>query len=159
MIDDTAVTSWVERYQKPLFGFVMSLSSAGRERAFQTTVSSFAGVLRSFSSAPRDDDFRRALFRTAVAECRALPAPAAPDFSGDGSLPAQVRSGMRLLKQAVFSLSFDNKCLLLLRDGQHLAYEDMAAILQRPVKEIKLNVLSAREMLQVNMTKLLRGGP
>ena len=130
-----------------MFGFVLSLSCAGRQEAFEIVVSSLTDTLHSFSSAPGVSEFLRALFKTAIKTCRDLPAPTGPDLSGEEM--------NRLIKKAMFSLSFDRKCLLLLRDQQHFSYEDIAVILNKAQKEVRSELLGARDALRLQMKDLL----
>ena len=147
-MDENTITSLVEPSQKPVFGFVLSLSNVGRQEAFEIAVSSFIGALRSFTSSPGGPDFLRALFKKAIERCRNFTAATGPDTSGDEMA--------RLVKKALFSLSFEQKCLLLLRDQQHFSYEDMGAILGEPSKEVRSKVTSAREALRAQMESLLK---
>ena len=146
-MDETTVTSLVERSQKPVFGFVLCLSCAGRQEAFELAVDSLTSALRSFSLVPAASEFLRALFKTAIQKCRDFPAPTGPDLSGEQM--------SRLIKKAMFSLSFEQKCLLLLRDQQHFTYEDMAVILDKDLKEVRSQVLVARDTLRLQTESLL----
>ena len=157
-MDEITVRSLVERTQKPLFGFVLNLSSSGREKAFEMAVSSFTGALRSLAAAPSDADFLKALYRRAIEECRNISAPTGPDLSGLDALPPPKKEEMRLLKKAMFSLPFEQRCLLLLRDQQHFGYDDIAAVLGEPPREVRSEVFGARDALRDKMKQLL-GGP
>jgi DNA-directed RNA polymerase specialized sigma24 family protein len=81
--------------------------------------------------------------------------PSRPDFSGIDAPPTLKKEEARLLKEALFFLSFEEKCLLFLRDGRHLSYEDVATVLRLPLKDVKLKVLAARSALREKMRKLL----
>ena len=155
IMDESAITSWVERYQRPLFGFVLSLSSSGRERAFDVTIASFVGAFRALGAVPDEGVFLRTLYRHAVEGCRRLPLASRADLSDIAALPALQKEKTRLLKQSLFLLSFEEKCLLFLRDGRHLSQEDVAAVLQMPLKDVKLKMLAARDSLREKMKKLL----
>ena len=156
--DESALKALVERYKRIIFSLVLYLTGCGRDEAFVLTVSIFTEVIRSFRSlrsSQKESFFLQELIRTLIGQCPTLSSTAAFDLSDFTALPASKKESFRIVKESLFALSFENKCLLLLRDQWNFSYDTMTAILGLPVKEVRSKTFQARILLRDQMKEIL----
>jgi hypothetical protein len=146
--DPGARRTLVERYEKILFGFVLSFASFSREQAFEITVSSLTQTLKQTRHIPRDGVFLEALFRRALKEFEGTIPAGSADLSAIGNFPEHKRESLKIIRQALASLSPEDKTVLLLRDQCHFSFERIAGILGVGPRKAKSVCLAARERLR-----------
>ena len=156
--DESALKALVERYQRIIFGLAFYLTGCSRDEAFVLTVSVFTEVIRSFRSlrsSQEDGFFLQELVRTLIGQCLTVSSTAVFDLSDFTALPASKKELLRIVKEALFSLSFESKCLLLLRDQWNLSYDAIAGILGLPAKEARTKIFQARILIRDQMKEIL----
>ena len=60
-----------------------------------------------------------------------------------------------MVRKALYSLPFDTKALLLLRDQLHLSYKGIAAVLHVPESKAKIRTTQARSELRQKIEEVL----
>lgn len=153
--DEIALKSLIERYRRIVFNLMLYLGGGGRNAAFNLSVACFSETLNSLKGAGSDGRFFHALVRDALRRCEAEPVTPAFDLASVVTLPPEKREPLRIIQEALFALSFQNKTLLLLRDQFNLSYEDISAILDVPAKDARSAVLLARVQLRDKVQEIL----
>lgn len=153
--DELALKSLVQRYQRLVFCLMLYLAGGGRNAAFNMSVSCFSEALNSAQEAREDGVFFKKLIRDAIARCQTAPVTPAFDLSSVMTLAPERREPLRIIKEALFALSFENKTFLLLRDQFNLCFEDIAGILQISSKDVRGAVLAARVQLRDKVQEIL----
>ena len=153
--DETALKSLIERYQKPIFSLILYLAGCDREKTFAIAVSLFAKAIRLQSSNQKDCAFLQTLIRFVIEQCRNTPPAPSFDLSDFSALPAPKRESLRIVKEALFALSFENKSLLLLRDQLQLPYVDISAVSGIPMKDVRSKTAQARSHLMDKVREIL----
>ena len=145
-------------YSSVSFSLVLCLTGCQQDQAFSTVADSFVDSLRFPSSngvfSPSDRIFLRTLLGSLLERCRTLQAGAF-NLSGLEEQPPAKRHILRVVKEALFALSFDSRALLLLRDQANLAYADIAAVLSLSVKDVKVAVCQARIQLRDKVNEVM----
>ena len=156
--DESALKTLVERYKRIIFSLVLYLTGCSRDEAFVLTAAIFTKVIRSLRPlrlSQKDDFFLQELARTLIDQCPTISSTAAFDLSDFATLPAAKKESLRIVKESLFALSFENKCLLLLRDQWNFSYDTMSAILGLPVKEVRAKTFQARILLRDQTKEIL----
>ena len=153
--DELALRKLIQRYERLVFSLVLYLASCDRDRAFSVTAFCFVRAMRSLDSVRREGDFLEKLLRLALEECRSIPRAPKFDLSDFENRPPHKKEALRVMKQALASLSFDHKKLILLRDQFHLAYQDIASVSGLSEKETKIQTIHARVQLQDKVKEIM----
>ncbi len=153
--DELALRKLIERYERLVFSLVLYFSGCDRDRAFSITVSGFVRAIGASKSLQKDGDFLRSLIGEIFHECEGVAPVAKFDFSDFDDRPAHKKEALRIVKQALASLTPATKKLLLLRDQLHLAYEDIAAVAGFSEKEAKIQTLQARIQLMDKVKEIV----
>ena len=153
--DELALKQLLQRYERFVFALVLYLTGCDRDRAFSITVSAFARVIRASDSFQKEAGFLRALLREILRQCEGVPPDAKFDLSDFDDRPAHKKEALRVMKQALASLTPDAKKRLLLRDQIHLAYQDIAAVLDVPERDVKIQTIQARVQLMDKVKEIM----
>lgn len=141
--DTKALEMIVERFHKPAYFLALHLAGCDKNKAYEITVYSFSQTLqRNFNA--MSEPFSVALLRCVISRCR--DAVLANTFSTSEltDLPVEKKEPLRIVKEALFGLSFEDRVLLLLRDQQNLPYEQIAWIVGSSRKDAKQQTFRAR---------------
>jgi RNA polymerase sigma-70 factor (ECF subfamily) len=154
--DRHAVEQLLARYERPVFNAAYRILHH-RDDAADVTQTAF---LRAYEHLDRYDPSMRFfawLYRIAINEAMDVgrrPAPTAIEFEGvpdpfDGpdALADGTRSEARL-QAALMALGVDQRALVVLKHVQDLSYEQIAVILDCPVKTVKSRLFTARRALR-----------
>jgi hypothetical protein len=156
--EDEALKAVIDRFLRPVFGFVLSFGKYSREQAFRITALSFVKAMRSKGASPFDSAFIEPLFRQVLAECDSVQPAGIPGLDAFGPLSGPLPS-LKIVREALIQLSPSDKALLLLRDQCHLPFERISAITGSPVRDARSACLTARERLRARVTEVLQAGP
>jgi DNA-directed RNA polymerase specialized sigma24 family protein len=138
----------VERYEKMIFGFILSFAPFSREQAFEIAVSSFTRTFRQMWRVPRDDVFLEGLFRRVLQEFENVIPGGDAGLSAFGDFPPNKKGHLTIVREGLIHLSREDKAALLLRDQCHLSFERIAGILGTHPRQAKSACLAARERLR-----------
>ncbi len=170
--DTAAFDDLVIRYQDRVFN--MSYRMLGnREDAMDVSQEVFVTVFRSIGRFQERARFGTWLYRITVNRCRdelrrrgsvkhtrpaSLSAGDTDPAAGVGAGPveqASARELQALLKRAIAELPEDVREVMLLRDTEDLAYEEIAAIVEVPVGTVRSRLNRARTLLKQRLAPLL----
>lgn len=146
--DPGARKGLVERYQRSLFGFILSFASFSREQAFQIATSSFIQTLGEIRRIPRDGIFLEALFRRTLREFEGKIPAGSADLAAFGDLPAHKKESLKVIREALIRLAPEDKAVLLFRDQCHFSFDRISGILGTQPKQARSACLAARERLR-----------
>jgi RNA polymerase sigma-70 factor (ECF subfamily) len=166
--DRQAFRSLVERHQRGVYNVIRRLvhnTADAEDLAQQAFVSAF-DALGSFRV---DARFSSWLYRIAVNLAKdhlksrrrdEVPTedsePAQALFSGSlpsPDEPATSTERNRLLQDALASLTYKDREVLVLKDIEELSYEEMREILHRPITAMKIRVVRARARLKSELVR------
>lgn len=162
--DKTILTLWrsekspralqrlIERYEGPVFSFVLQLTGCDLNMAYETTAESFAGVL-SCPEKVAGVPFSVAVFSAALEECTAVKDALFFDSIELIDAEASKKNGLRTVTKALSSMTFEERALLLLRDLAHLSYIEIAAVMDVDKRDIKSQTMVARNVLREKIEK------
>ncbi len=139
--------AFVERYEKIVFGFILSFASFSREQAFEVTVSSFTHTLRDASLAG-DDMLIEDLIRQVLRALEGVIPGGDAGLSAFGDFPAHKKEHLKIVREGLIHLPKEDKTALLLRDQCHFSFERIAGILGTQPRQAKSACLAARERLR-----------
>ena len=145
----------VARYQRILFGFILSLASFTREQAFEIAISSWLHALKQKSRITADGEFLEELFREAIRQGLQKTPAGSPDLSAFGDLTSQNKESLKIVRQALVGLPDKDKYLLLLRDQCHFTFERIAGILGVAPLQARSSCLESRERLRATVQSVL----
>jgi DNA-directed RNA polymerase specialized sigma24 family protein len=145
----------VERYQKLLFGFVLSFASFSREQAFEIAASSFVHTFSQMRRISMDGAFLEELFRRALREFDGIIPAGNADLTAFGDFPPPKKESLKIVREALIRLSSEDKAVLLLRDQCHLSFERIAGILGTQPRQTRSACLASRERLREAVQALL----
>ncbi len=150
----------IERYEKLLFGFILSFAAFSREQAFEIASNSFTAAFQQMQRIPRDGFFLEGLFRQALKEFEGMIPGGRGDLSTIGDFPPPRKESLKIVREALIYLSPEDKAILLLRDQCHFSFERISGILGSQPRAIRSACLGARERLreavQVVLEKKMR---
>ncbi len=153
--DPSARKALVERYEKLLFGFILSFAPFNREQAFEITVASFTHALKQMPRVPRDGVFLEGLFRQALKEFEGIIPGGSADLSSLGEVSLQKKESLKIVREALIRLSSEDKSVLLLRDQCHFSFDRIAGALGVQPRQAKSVCLIARERLREAVQSVL----
>ena len=145
----------VERYQKLLFGFALSFASFSREQAFDISSASLVHALQLKRQVLRDGEFLEEIFRETIRKCLEEVPTGSPDLTAFGDLSSHSKEFLKIVRQALVTLSAQDKCVLLLRDQCHFTFAGIAPILDMEISKARLFCLEARERLRTAVQNIL----
>ena len=145
----------MERYQKLLFGFLLSYAPLSREQAFRITADSFIKSFQEDPPDPHDGYFLESVFRQAIKACEVHIPAGAPDVIPLENVPAPKEGSLKIVRKAVFHLSPGDKAIILLRDQCHLPFEHIAAVMGTDARQVRSACLASRERLREAMRHIL----
>ena len=151
---DQALADTVKRYLRSVFALVLYLAKCSEGAAYQLTLAGFLDAVRQTPEAG-EGLFVKALLQTVIQQCRKAaptPFPADPEFL---RLLEVKKITLPLVRQALFSLDFNPRALLLLRDQLNISYEDIGVILGLTPKTAKSEASAARTQLREKMGEVL----
>jgi RNA polymerase sigma-70 factor (ECF subfamily) len=144
------------RYQRPIFNAAYRILNH-REDATDVTQTAF---LRAYEHIERFDPNQRFfswIYRIAVNEAldmvgsRRRQEPMLDDLESDGAGPHDVAVNGQLdagMQGALMAIKADYRTLIVLKHVQDCSYEEIAAILECPVKTVKSRLFTARQALR-----------
>jgi RNA polymerase sigma-70 factor (ECF subfamily) len=154
--DRRAFEQLLARYERPVFNAAFRILHH-RDDAADVTQTAF---LRAYEHLDRYDPAQRFfswLYRIAINEAMDLGAKRKPDLAvldaladpgeGPDGQAAGAQSDARL-QRALMALSVDQRALVVLKHVQDFSYEQIAEILDCPVKTVKSRLFSARRALR-----------
>lgn len=146
----------VDRYQKPLFNVALRMLDNAQDAEDVTQTVFFNAFLKLRTYDPRYRFFSW-VYRMAVNESLNMlksrkqtttlddePAIPAPEDSADEATELQRRVG-----NALMSLKPDDRAVVILRHFVFFSYEEIADVLEIPVKTVKSRLFTARERLRL----------
>ena len=125
--DEESVRQLIGKYQGIIFSLILNLSGSSRNAAYECAATVFEESLTVFLKHDKPFlliDLIQRTVRTAE-QLKANPIFEESDLVG---LAPEKRQSERLMKEAVLSLNFKERTLLLLRDQVNLSYEEMSLI-------------------------------
>jgi RNA polymerase sigma-70 factor, ECF subfamily len=144
------------RYQRPIFNAAYRILNH-REDATDVTQTAF---LRAYEHLDRFDPNQRFfswIYRIAVNEAldvvngRRRAEPVADELESDSAGPHDVAVNGQLdagMQAALMAIKADYRTLIVLKHVQECSYEEIAAILECPVKTVKSRLFTARQALR-----------
>lgn len=146
----------VDRYQKPLFNVALRMLDNAQDAEDVTQTVFFNAFLKLRTYDPRYKFFSW-VYRMAVNESLNLlksrkqtmtlddePAIPAPEDTADEATELQRQVG-----NALMSLKPDDRAVMILRHFVFFSYEEIADVLEIPVKTVKSRLFTARERLRL----------
>lgn len=138
----------VERYEKIVFGFILSFASFSREQAFNIAVSSFAYALSQMRRDSGDNEFLECLFCRLLLEFEDVIPGGDADLSATGGAPFHKKEHLQIVREGLIHLAREDKAVLLLRDQCHFSFEGIAGILGTQPRQARSACSEARERLR-----------
>ncbi len=154
--EEAALKTLIARYVKLLFPLCLSWGSFSREQAFDITLTTFIQTIRDPQAKRDSPEFVETLFRCLFAECAKVQATGPRDLTAFGKLPSLQQPSLLIVREALMSVSVEDRELLLLRDQCHLPFARIGAILRVGERQVRSNCLAARERFRLQVEKLLR---
>jgi len=132
-----ALNKLISRYQDKLFSFTIYLTGCDPNTAYEITADCFTETLAELKSNSKGD-LSALLFKRAIHKCRGT--NAALFFDPIQYIRAEESRKMilRAAKNALMSLPFDQRVILLLRDQANLSYGEIASIINISMQDIKI---------------------
>ena len=179
--DREAFDELVLRYQDRVYAMAQRMLG-NRDDALDTAQEIFLSVYRGLDRFEGASRFSTWLYRVTVNRCRdelrrratvKHTRPASLHAAADRDDAAQPepastnpgpeeraigREAAALLEQAIGELPEDAREVLLLRDVEDLAYDDIAAVLEVPVGTVRSRLNRARTLLRDRIRPILEGG-
>lgn len=154
-VDEKSVKEAVEVWKQEAFAVAYYLLGNDCDRAYDAVAQSFAGVLRGADAGAPDLPAR--LFGALVARCRGARVIPSSDEYGLEELAVARRRSLLMVRQALQSLPFDERVLLLLRDQARLPYATIAAVMRMESHQAKARTFQARGLLRDRIAEMLNG--
>ena len=149
-----ALNKLIAQYQNRVFSFAIYLSGCDPNTAYEITADSFAEALAEFKPAAKGD-LSVSLFKRAIHKCR--DAKAVLFFDPMKYVNAQLpkMNILRAAHNALVSLPFDQKAVLLLRDQANLTYGEIAAILNISLQDVKVSTGTVKNLFREKIEEQL----
>lgn len=146
----------IDRYQKPLFNVALRMLHDAQDAEDVTQTVFLNALLKLRSYDPRYRFFSW-VYRMTVNESlnvlkRRKPVVALeeePGLTAAGSTPDQVTEVQDRVGKALLQLTPDDRAVVVLRHFVSFTYEEIADVLEIPVKTVKSRLFTARERLRV----------
>lgn len=134
--------------ERKVFALTLYLIGGDRNRAYEIATSAFADAIQKSSSAKPTDSFLAAVAAKVIEKSRVAKAMPSSDEIQLTGIVAQEKGILRIVSQALQSLPFDEKALMLLRDQLNLPYRQMATIFHTDERTIQTRTTQARSQLR-----------
>jgi len=145
------------RFEQRIYAMVLYLVCGNRDVAYEIVVSTFVEVLRGVSEYKDKEVLLARLAAVALQKCRMQKTePVVIETSNFEDRTITQGEFLNRIRQALQSLPFEIKALLILRDQVHLPHAKISAILDVPEKKIRQQVSQARSQLRNQIEKNLR---
>lgn len=148
----------VDRYQKRLFNVAVRMlgNTQDAEDVTQTVFLNAFLKLRSYDPRYR---FFSWIYRLAVNESlnmlkrrkRTVTLEDAPDLPAPGAAPDHAAEVQEFVGKALMGLKPDDRTVVVLKHFLFFSYEEIADVLEIPVKTVKSRLFTARERLRLTM--------
>jgi RNA polymerase sigma-70 factor (ECF subfamily) len=148
----------VDRYQKRLFNVAVRMlgNTQDAEDVTQTVFLNAFLKLRSYDPRYR---FFSWIYRLAVNESlnmlkrrkRTVTLEDAPDLPAPGAAPDHTAEVQEFVGKALMGLKPDDRTVVVLKHFLFFSYEEIADVLEIPVKTVKSRLFTARERLRLTM--------
>jgi RNA polymerase sigma-70 factor (ECF subfamily) len=173
--DDRAFEQLYERYKRPIYQYVYRrLANAGR--AEELTQEVFLGLLRSRGSWRQESSFKTYVYRIALNQCASearradfrkldpleRPDGSTVDVAGEGPGPdseTSRREEAELVTRALEQIDPDQREVIILREYQGLAYEEIAEITGVALGTVKSRLFRAKLELKRLLEPILGAAP
>jgi DNA-directed RNA polymerase specialized sigma24 family protein len=153
--DQAALRTLAARCEKLLFPFMLCLTGCDKDSAYDLVTSALVQSLRSFPADSRTP-FLVHCIREAIEKARRVPAVPAFEMTDHVELSRERKLSLKIVKQALFSLAFESRILLLLRDQMNLPYDGISEITGVSMKEARFQTVKARLQLRAAIEEILR---
>jgi DNA-directed RNA polymerase specialized sigma24 family protein len=144
----------INRYQRSIFSLILNLIGGDKNAAYDIAVASFVQASQNCSLDATDAFFCK-LAAAALEKCRAAEVVPVADATDFRELPVEKRKILQITRNALYSLPFETKALLLLRDQLRLPYRVISTILKVPEKNVRVAMNSARADLRKQIEEIL----
>ncbi len=148
----------VDRYQKRLFNVALRMlgNTQDAEDVTQTVFLNAFLKLRSYDPRYR---FFSWIYRLTVNESlnmlrrrkQTVSLDVAPDLPAPGAAPDHTADVQELVGKAMMRLKPDDRAVVVLKHFLFFSYEEIAEVLEIPVKTVKSRLFTARERLKLTM--------
>ncbi len=132
----------------------MNLARCRADEAYQFTVQSFVDAANRVL-AEHDRSLLVETLRNAYDLGRNQTVPSFFDTSDVDQYPSPKKESLRMVKEAFFSVDYEARAALVLRDQCNLPYEEIASVLGQSLKEAKIRVTNARGVLRDKVAEIL----
>lgn len=150
----------IDRYQKPLFNVALRLLHDAQD-AEDVTQTVFLNALLKLRSYDPKYRFFSWVYRMTVNESlnllkrrkRTVGLEEGPDIPGPGSASDQVTEVQDRVGKALMGLKPDDRAIVVLRHFVSFTYQEIADVLEIPVKTVKSRLFTARDRLRVELSE------
>jgi DNA-directed RNA polymerase specialized sigma24 family protein len=146
--DQEALKQLVSCCEQKVFALALHLIGGDRNKTYEIAASAFAEAIQKLPPSQPTGSFLTAAAAKVVEKSRTAKAMPSSDEIGLTGVADQEKGILRIVTQALRTLSFDEKALVLLRDQLHLPYKDIAAIFKTSEKNARSQTVQARDQLR-----------
>ena len=146
----------IARYERPVFNAAYRILNH-REDATDVTQTAFLRAYEHFGRFDPNQRFSSWIYRIAVNEAldvvngRRKGEPVIDELAADRPAPDEATASLQLdagMQGALMALKVEYRTLIVLKHVQDCSYEEIAAILDCPVKTVKSRLFTARQALR-----------
>ncbi|MBN2121242.1 MAG: RNA polymerase sigma factor [Candidatus Omnitrophica bacterium] len=153
--NEDTIKSLVAQYQQKLFTFVLYLIGQDQDRAYDICVDSFVEVIRKGPSLEQKDAFLTRLFSLAVTKSRSTKAIPGLSMPGLLDISSAEKESLRIVAEALQSLDFDEKSVLLLHYQLNFSYEEMAAMMKVSEQSARRTAIEAEMQIRKKIDEIM----
>lgn len=153
--DESSIKLLINRYEKKIFAFVISLAGGNKDKAYDIAVSSFAEAIPLISPLDTRGVSLAKIAEAAFKKCRQLAVVPSLDTSFVLDLPPEQKESLRIVNTALQTLPFETKALLLLRDQLSLPYRNISKIIHTSENATRVMITKAKVALREKIEESL----
>ena len=152
--DEAALRTLIGRYVKLFFPFALCLSGCYKDNAYDLVAEAGVQSLQTLCG-ENSPPLMVSWIRRVIDKARWMQPLPAFEMTDHMDLTPEKRVSLKIVKQSLFSLPFESRLLLLLRDQLNLPYDDIADITGISMKEARFQTVKARLQLRAGIEGVL----
>jgi DNA-directed RNA polymerase specialized sigma24 family protein len=156
--DESCIKLLINRYEKKIFAFTISLLGGNKDKAYDIAASSFAEAIPLISPLDNRGVSLSKIAEAAFKKCRQVAVVPSFDTSFVLGLPPEQKESLRIVNTALQTLPFETKALLLLRDQLSLPYRNISEIIHTSENATRVMITKARVALREKIEESLGRG-
>jgi DNA-directed RNA polymerase specialized sigma24 family protein len=155
LYEEEKVRYVILRYLQGIFALAFYLTSGEQDTAYEVCAESFTEALDGGSSLDQEEDLLNRLASIVVIKSRRMKVIPSFDNLDILEVPSIEKGPLRIVLNALQSMDFDAKAVLLLRDQLCLSYKNIAVIMQTSQASARHMTTQARLQLRQRIEDIM----